>query len=844
MATETKIAAIFGLPTELYSYTKYVTPTDVQGPPGDPSKPRHRPEYQEWVLGDLDVTVDASGKVKVRKVRHDRASAPITPVRSRWVYVFVYAGAVGGARLFVELYVDAEGKIQLNPASDLAERLEWRPNETEVWSDEAPPLPRAVAGRDWYFCVVGVPWRLDDDCVDRLTKDDKIVYLVDTVDLSDPKHYELTGSSVIGATGVGDLLKLALPVTCPFDVARRLSTRITEARTQFAKMSGHGDESDGETAGASERLEKYMFARSLADLVKHPDLGSEIGDEFKEGAKTEMLAFVAEFEGEATQLQTTAETIGGLLARWFDRELVQLLLDGATVEDSSQLMVVVDEILAGLGKTAAGFACVTGQLMRPGPSSFLHRNFSGASVLEGTTAQIAQKGLNSFAQAFASVQKMMLFHRDVDARNLLVSVDTVFGGLAPGWSAGYLEHKMETFEQVVLTRDPSGHTSIQTVKADVEVLHGRVERLERLGRLLGHADLVLKMVDTINVCLAIKAYVNTDVGKQGLRSKRGVAAAVAGGRLVGDIVTRMLKGVAETDAKQRAASVAGGGIGLLFCAYDFVSVYETSGKARGYGDYDACAALWVSYGASLLGAGFSFVSSFALGTSWTGGVGAAFSALAGAFYVVYLYVKDSELETLVNHCEWGRLAGRGSTDAEPVWSPVGLRALASSWEHQNVALGALQRQFALGIGPQIMTESGKVLPLRVLRIFVGHIDEDTSFEVTWTWQAKPLPGAPTPPGEDSATWVFRHDEVPVGQMFGLMLRVGAAGEPYFDVRIPEDALRDRERGYEFIRAQVRKQYKAGSKTRLVPPKAPIEITVQLGDRDTNADTKVLSLSED
>lgn len=216
----------------------------------------------------------------------------------------------------------------------------------------------------------------------------------------------------------------------------------------------------------------------------------------------------------------------------------------------------------------------------------------------------------------------------------------------------------------------------------------------------------------------------------------------------------------------------------------------------------------------------------------------------------YYLVRDEDLETLTKWSRWGDEEPKTSS-FRPPWSPVALGELADSWENQSVALGALQRQFAIGFGARASLGPERVSPFYQLRIYVGHVDPDTTFEVTWSWKGKRADG----PGTEAQAWVptsRAHGSTsgPKPRAFGHRLRVSSAGEPYFDVNIPEQAWKDsgfyeKHGGYGFedLTVSVHKRYTVGKFTRSVPPVAPIEITIQPGDKTPNTSLMVSSLGD-
>jgi hypothetical protein len=162
--------------------------------------------------------------------------------------------------------------------------------------------------------------------------------------------------------------------------------------------------------------------------------------------------------------------------------------------------------------------------------------------------------------------------------------------------------------------------------------------------------------------------------------------------------------------------------------------------------------------------------------------------------------------------------------------------LALSWEHQNRAIAALQRQFALGIGPRIQTDDGNILPFHALRIYIGHVDPDTEFEIAWRWK---LVGG-SEKSTAGETWIFARDRSRVAPQLGPRMRT-VEGEPCFDVGIPPVVLDGRSTGFVYIRAQVRKRYRLGRDAREIPHDGPMMITTQEGLKEPEADTRVLSL---
>lgn len=831
MARHSKLAAIFGHPTRL-EFDPRAVPADHS----NSTRPTLGPEYEYlwWVLGQRrDVGLDKEARPKIERITDAKGPRRVT---ERWVNVFLFDADRKATSWFVELWVDDVGRHHLNPAATKDQRLAWSHDPEASAGELHPELPRRVAGRRRYVALVATPFRLSDDCITVLETDNTLMRFTTPVNPASEKLLEYGGAPVGAGDVAGTEPYLVLPVEAPFDVARTLAGDIEQARSERAVLLGQDGESKEAEADDKETAEKYFFCRSLLALVKHPKLGSELYDDFAGSKRYELEIFVDRHERKLAREDLKAEATGADLVGWLRREFVQLLMNGCEKDDSERLLIEMAAITSGLGQTAAGLSYLGSLKEREPMTSFMRRMFDGPERFGQAELQIATMGLKHFAGSFGVVQKAKLFNKEIAIASVVHEINEVLGKVAPGWRSSF-DVQTKVLKDFALRPDLAHSSSpARDVHVRVQALRASHQSLQRLGKILGGADMGLKLLDTFNIGLALRVYFATEVTREDLRGKRGMAIAASSGSLLASILNQAFE-LAGRDKVALGLRVSTRLLGFVCAAHAACVGYAAGKDAWDKGDYDAAVAMYASTTLTVAGA----ILSFAASGSSLGPLGGALAVLGGLAYFVYSFVKDSDLETMVLHSAFGWEAGEKAPEVG--WSPISMDCLADSWTNQSIALETIQRQFALGIGRRIVLDKTGPTPLSKARIYVGHVDRDTKFEITWQWQARH--GS----GEHTQHWVPKRgsQKEPTFE-YGPLLQQGDDHNPFFDVDIPQAAWDDcgyeiPSGGYRFdnLTISVTKTYDLGSRTGRIPHHGPLLLTVQQGTIQTNPDTRALSI---
>jgi hypothetical protein len=825
MARNTKLAAIFGHPTELFGHLRYTQSFVFDFSTGRRQVPPH--EAFQWRPDGLTVRIDSKGRPVAAISSATQRSYLM--LRNRWVYVFVYKGAKGSTSWFLELFVDQSHGIHINPSRDVSTRLQWDPAGTSQSGTLAHELPSAVTGRNWLYALIGTPFRLTDACISKLEIGDAVTRLTIPINISDQKY-------LTRQVAEHNVESLTLPVLLPFDVGRQLSHDIQVLRSKRANLLGLDGEQGKATAAQVETARKYFFSRGLHTVIDLPKVGKDLEDHFQNGNADTLRAFVGDFERRVKEVDLLTEAVGADLSRWMERELFQILLDGCIPAEGPALLRVIDEITAGLSQTMPGMVCLSRFCEPARAGTFMHRFFSG-SALKGADADMARAGFETYLKAYGSILKARIFHHGFPVKAITEELELIVGGAAGGNDITF-EVRTALLEDIILTRKgKTGNPAAEKLIVKAEVIHAKPAALQKA---FGRVDLFLQMLDTLNFALALRAYMNTAEGA--LRSERGLAAAAAGSQVLAGLLENVFDLVGRKNV-HLGARFAVRSLGLMVSVHSLVVAVDDQQKALARGDYDA-AFFVISSGA--LGLAGGLVPILVKG-SVGGWIGLGLAALGGVAYMAYLYLKDTDLETFVLHCGFGKEALRKESTDHPRWSPVPLSALAGDWDDQSIALGSLQRQFALGFGERARTPSGSITPYFNARLYIGHVDADTTFEVIWRWNGFRSKAD----AEERQVWVPAGRPGTDGEPFGERLRFDADGEIFYDLALPKRAMVDSgitspgQHGFRHLRVFVQKSYPVPgtNKRASVPPNVPLQLTLQEGSFEPNSAVRVLSVGE-
>ena len=611
-----------------------------------------------------------------------------------------------------------------------------------------------------------------------------------------------------------------MPVLCPFDVAKQLASDISAYRTM--RMNHQGQEGEhGKTDSEKKKgAEKYLLCKVLKAMLDTPKV--EISKHLTTAGKIDIRSTVAAHEKLVARLDFSAEAVAAELGQWMKRKLFQILLNGSERADEHILLQTMDTVAASLPQTGIGLNALKRLTEDAGANDFFMRFFKAGTGLGASEIKNAKKVGAVYASLLGTVIGVRTLALGHSATRVLETLDAKFGSLG-AWETGSAEvriAKVETF--AAASKLEPGAPAHRSLLTEVQAISGEAKQLKKLDAFLGKANAALKFLDGINLALAVRAFFKTPKAKKALRMKRGLDALFGTIGLFSSIMNKVFD-LAGRETIKLSARAGIRCAGFVAGAYTLVVASVDAHSAWSIGDYDAATAMFMSglLGAASSALGFCAAASLAPGA----GIVAAIIGIVGVlFYFLYLYLKDTPLQTFALHSQFGKEAGSG--DKQPGWSPVKLGELSASLDRQVTALEMLRRQFAVTFGPKAKWK-GQTSPFYAGRIVTGAIDDGTRFVVSWVWDA--LNGN----GSVAEVWAPHAGAAKADRSFAPLLLVDADKRVYFDVPIPDRAMKDSgygggQYGFRELRLHVFKTYKKGSATGRLPLSGDVDLIVQDG----------------
>lgn len=829
MARKSTTAARFGHKLTYFGYDRYCLVHRY-----DPNEGKFsalpKLEAHQWAPGRVHAKLD-SNRVVLRRLQ---ARENHKPRPKHWVYVFAFEGADGSTSLFAELYIDADNRLHVNPRYYDTDRLGWSPELVDPGRDEMPELPHHVAGRPQYYSFVGVPFRLTDECLDKLTAWDKLAELADFVSLDTvlETDFVLERERKIPLENV----VYRAPILFPFSVAQNLARDIRLARSKMATQLGAEGEVGKPTKKDIDGLEEYVFSKNVQALADHPKIGPKLENDLDPSLRPELDRSVLDFELRLKRWETQAEATGTELAQWYTRELFQILLDGWVDEDAATMLEIHDEIVAGLAQTAAGVMALSSFSDSDRAETLPGRMFVDAKKMTTRDFKAARSGIKGYVGSFTAYSRCRtIAHKDY-SYSTMTALETMFSVIAPGWQSDF-EVRKASIEQFVLRDElKSGKPGADLVRSDAKVIYAKQASLEKLDKALGVADLGVKVIDSVNFALALRDFLETQRSNDALRLKKGLAAAATGGALLAGVLETAFEAVGREKVPlagrfgARALAFAAAAYYLVDDATNFTSAWQNR-------DYNAALAMSVSMVATL-GSSVVTIAGAAGKGSVFGVLGAGLAVVGALAYVAYSYMKDEEIEKVLKFCHYGKSRNDIPAKLKAPWSPVSLAEFNATWHDQVRVLGVVQRQFAVGLGAKMTASvwnsgAGKHIeqptPYRHLRLWVGYVDDGTVFELAWDWRGRDGNGSLPEP------WGSRE--------LAERLYVSGHGQLFADIPLPQPAMQDS--GYASsglhdlaVTVTVRKECDLGSTSIAIPVRGELEFAF---DKKTSPDIQVNSI---
>lgn len=728
MARTTKLSAVFGHPAQLVYARRTVKLAHSRLNPLPPATA----EVFEWTDGarrHVEIK-DKGGDGKAEAVLTERLDPQGNGfVRNRWVYLFAFDEDAQSTSLLLEMFAVSNIAMHINP-NPVERRLDWEPEGTAT---TPPELPRKLALSRHWVAALATPFRLTDACIKALVKDNKVIELVPLHDLADRRLRSIDVTITDTGEEIPAIDHITLPVSAPFDVAWHLAADIERARSERMMLLGHkGSHNDHRpTPKQVEDRERYSFSAPLLQIAEHRDFSGDVDDDFAPGGMDKLRKFVKRYERQLTSVDLLADAIGSTLVAHMRRELMELLMNGCVVEDGDKLLRFLSNSMVGLSLSAPGNHYLGNLATSRDQNGFMHKMFASRGALEGHEFELAKRaGKHVVSGGLVVLAAEALFDRNT-AQNLALAANDLMRDIDPRL-AGALEERLTTLRTALPLLDARpGDDATKIVASRVRALVLKDDHRAAAAETFGSANFLIRAIDFLNFVSLVQQYFDTPAGQDDLRLKRGLTVVGSGG----PVLAAFIRGGFAVAGRQvpQAAAFLIRGLGVIAGLHTaLVSILE-SRALLDKGDYDAAIALQASATASVVGAGISSIALFE-GLAGLGPIGFGLAVLGGVLFGLYLVVRDEPIETLVAHCHYGKEASQGSR--RPPWSPVRLSELHSSWTHQALALAAIQRQFSVTFGTQANSLSQSVTPFFRVRVDVGYVDAETTFQFSWTWKAQ------------------------------------------------------------------------------------------------------------
>lgn len=704
-----------------------------------------------------DIRPDTAVPDHRKRVKKKRGVKP-----GNWVYIFAAKAGASTAEWFAELWTADKATSQLNPRTSLEERLQWTPKKPKPKADQAtgerpsmdadvgadgdavqavpPNVPYSVGGNDNFVTAIAVPHRLSNKCLKKLEQ--TIVPLADFVSVRAGLR-RFGGDDENGTSHAW----LEIPVLYPFEVARELALAIRRARSLYSRQNGMPGENVDDPSGeplqpdqaATESCKQHALASALSAMMKGSGkLNKAIMGSLDKSEGIDALKRCLKARPyHQLRYHVEAELLGTDLAGWLSRDLVRAVMDGYLVSSKAAgsneigpLMEALGLACAALKHTSTGLAFL----------SALGGNDWRGTLLGAVAAPTAPKAMariehaRPYTSALLAIGGVAIAARvvsqEIEGYHVANEINQLYGAAFDGdWQDSVVVQK-EMIDRHVLAEtlfsEPGRAIDPVTVRARrLELSKRATGRLEKIS---GGLDGALKILDAINLVIVVHELHEISGANRGLRRKKLLEVTLSSLELVQTALEFAFP--AKDQIKHMAPRVLGTVIAVWTAAESGIKAH----KALTRGDMDAFAAMAVTSVSAVLAIG---VTAFGQATAAAGVFGAVLAAIGVLGSLIYVWVKDTEFETFVAHCFFGRRRYNSVSTQEPAWALVPLNKLASSWDTQLEALASIQGQFSLYTDHTMHHDSAD---LNNVRLRPGMLGVGSVFTATWTWQD---PNAPS-----------------------------------------------------------------------------------------------------
>lgn len=763
--TQTRLAARFDGNIGFYSYRRLTAwhRYSAQKKRFGPEPPHEHDRFEAKTVSAVEIGADVEPMVVEEPPDYG-------DLGHQWIYVFHRTGPLAPVKWFAEVFHPGGVKSRkCNPMTTKAGRLSWSPPAKDDGPDEdLGHLPGLVALDEWLFTFIGVPFRLEDACIDMLEQELHRLCKFEPLSVWRYDRFAEEHGHRVPFAGKD----FVVPVAMPLRVCQMLSTDVRVANSLLANLNGLAGELDGGPLEPSEDHKKYVFCKGLTSLMTDPEMSRSLRGAMAEDKKHEPDRTVADHETLVRAQTLLVHCLSADLARVYDSDLNQILLNGYIDADGSRALEVDAEIMLGLTLHQPGLMVLLRMFKGPDPR-FKHTTLftrpGNAGARERKLASSAKTAAVSIGAAFL---KAAAWRHKMSTKLVREHAETLLDLVARG-VVGNVGSQARSLSAIVAKQ---GHPVGVEIEVSVRRLHlsaGDISAFDKAVKVAGAAGIVL---DTINLGLALSDFDDAAKEHPEIRLQKSLTAIGSGISLLAGIVDFAL----DLKGARLGWRLSARMFGLVGTVLVSLATLVDMERAYARGDDDAGDAMFLSVSASLAGSMLVWAAMlFELAPLHV--IGMVALALGAIGAVLAELLTNSELEVLVKRSRFGTEARqKGSA----FWSPVGLEELADSWDAQIVALRTLLSAFAVGFGDRatmVIDGDEATSDLWDLRIFVGNVDGETSFDVVWTWQATRGSGSVSKTLKNTAEEAGLHSKVRFHEK---------SGAPYVDIEAPTEMLVD------------------------------------------------------
>ena len=587
------------------------------------------------------------------------------PPRHKWVYVF-HSSTNGDVQLYAEYYCDGDGRLSFcdGPNRRVTER---NGPEPEATNQDETRLPSKINGATTVYCLY-VSWvRLPLAAIHEFESGNHAflfgplslpcVHLqnqsatANTYENDYVVAYPRTGGN---ATTVGYLLGAVDPLA----IAQRLALEYIDACDAIIDYTvASADSSAPEPRRVTNRHEKLLLARVLRSILDSDiDDRLAIANNFADGSGQVVRQYIEQWESMLARLVAKRELRATKLAMYLESDLFRFAESlyrtshADEVADYHLFLQLVGTAHQRLSESNNG-RILLGRLTGNRPY-WLSTYVLPEAALTDPQFQVSRKSATALVEIWEELAKALIADGPEHVEQILITLDT------------QIEHvtRQKLFVrrrgiQAVRYRSRTGYVTASVTLFSVEAVAAQVLQ-GRLEQWLPSPTATNTVLQRLHRCFEI---VNLASAASALLREQDPNASI-------NLVGSCLDTVSAFGPLLRLSQIAKDRVGRLSAVIDIYQAGKEGAIAYDQNNYGALA------GQALIAAGTTagFIGTLSavqvMGLSLTGWG----AIVVGVGWVVTAFLADSDLETFVGHCCFGRHYGQGNT--QPNWATTPLMA--------------------------------------------------------------------------------------------------------------------------------------------------------------------------